>query len=84
MKPKKTDGSTRKELRGLIKEAAVDKFPKFLKSLDSLEDRDFVKCYLDMLNYAIPKIQSIALDDNGDAVTGVEHLRIISEWRKNN
>lgn len=81
-KDTKINPPTRKELRNLLKEAAINKFPRFLSALDSLDDKDFVKFYLDLLNYSIPKIQSIALDDNGDAVTGVEHLKIISEWRK--
>lgn len=84
MKPKKEDAkSTRKELRTLLKDAAIDLFPQFLASLKSLDDKDFAKTYIDMMNYVIPKIQSIALDDNGEAVTGIEHLKIISDWNKN-
>lgn len=82
MVTKLKDKETRNELRKLIREAAIKKFPRFLSAMDELDDKDFAKVYLDMLNYSIPKIQSIALDDNGEAVTGVEHLRIISEWKK--
>lgn len=82
----KTDENknTRKELRKLLKEAAIDLFPRFLASMKTLDDKDFAKMYIDMMNYVIPKIQSIALDDNGEAVTGVEHLRQISGWNKDN
>lgn len=70
------------ELRELMREAALDRFPKFLKEMEQMDGKDYCKTYLDMLNYVVPKITSLALDEDGNVTSAMEHLKLTAEWGK--
>jgi hypothetical protein len=50
-----------KDMRMQITDFLEENFPKVVKEFNSLKGRDKLKFYTDLLQYAIPKLQSIEL-----------------------
>jgi len=51
------------EMRDLLKQFTVDKFPDFVKAFDQLEYSDKTKIYVSLLPYVAPKLQAIQIED---------------------
>lgn len=52
------------EMRELLKQFTVEKFPAFVKAFDALEYTDKTKIYVSLLPYVAPKLQAILIEDN--------------------
>lgn len=51
------------EMRELLKQFTVSKYPDFVRSFDNLEDTDKTKIFVSILPYVAPKLQAIQIED---------------------
>ena len=47
-----------RELRDMIKNFLTDNYDSVMEAWEGLEDKDRVRLYLDMMQYAVPKLQN--------------------------
>lgn len=77
-----------KDLKELINNFCVSNWYKFLESLQSLNEIEYCKTYLQLLEYSIPKLQRTTIqtepetDVNNEKLTPEERRAMIDALRK--
>lgn len=61
-KPKGAKNKTTLDLRKAINDFLNENFEKIKSDIDSLEPKDRVKIYIDLLQYGLPKLQTVRMD----------------------
>jgi predicted component of type VI protein secretion system len=80
-RPKGSQNKAATTLRERITALLEDRFEQLSEDLDSLDPKDRLKVYTDLLQYGLPKLQSIATTPNFDQMTEQELDRIIEELK---
>ncbi len=62
-KPKGAKNKTGLQLRETITDFLNDNFTKIVKDFNTLKPKDRVKLYCDLLQYGLPKLQSVTLEN---------------------
>jgi len=80
-RPKGTPNKITGKVRESINQFIEDNFDEVVRTWKSLEPRDKLNFYRDLIQYAIPKMQTMAIQTDFDRLTDEELDRIIEELR---
>jgi hypothetical protein len=80
-RPKGAKNKHVKPLRLLITNFAEDKFPEIVEEFEKLEPKEKLKFYIDILQYSLPKLQSIS-NEAGAEKAQEEQFIIFSDGTK--
>ena len=80
---KGTPNRTTKQLRECITDFLDNNFQRLEKDFDLLTPRDRIKFYCDLLQYGLPKLQTVQLETDFDRLTDTELDNIINELKSN-
>lgn len=61
-KPPGTKNKINSELRGMINDFLESKFEMVVADFETLEPKDKLKFYTDLLSYGLPKLQAASID----------------------
>jgi hypothetical protein len=82
----RTKGSTNrvtKQLRESITSFLENNFERLESDFNSLPPRDRIKFYCDLLQYGLPKLQTVQLENDFEKLSDSELDRIISDLKGN-
>jgi hypothetical protein len=80
---KGTPNRVTKQLRESISSFLDNNFQRLEKDFDLLTPRDRIKFYCDLLQYGLPKLQTVQLETDFDHLTDTELDKIINELKSN-
>lgn len=81
-RPKGSANRVSEEIRNKVIAFLDENFDLVQSDLKKLEPRERIKFYIDLLQYGLPKLKSIEITNDPDAITD-EDLDIILEMLKN-
>lgn len=82
-KPQGTRNKTTRQMRDLISGFLADNFEDVVEAFEELKPREKVKAYVDLLQYAIPKMQSTQLKSDFEAMTDEELEELVKTLNEN-
>ena len=80
-RPKGSLNKNTSRLREAISSFLTDNFDSFVNDFQELGPKDRVKFYCDLLNYNLPKVQSIQIETDFNMLTDSQLDTIIKELR---
>ena len=80
-RPKGSLNKNTSRLREAISSFLTDNFDSFVNDFQELGPKDRVKFYCDLLNYNLPKVQSIQMETDFNMLTDSQLDTIIKELR---
>jgi hypothetical protein len=80
---KGTPNRTTKQLRESITSFLDNNFQRLENDFELLTPRDRIKFYCDLLQYGLPKLQTVQLETDFDHFTDTELDKIINELKSN-
>ena len=80
-RPKGSLNKNTSRLREVISSFLTDNFDSFVNDFQELSPKDRVKFYCDLLNYNLPKVQSIQMESDFNMLTDSQLDTIIKELR---
>jgi hypothetical protein len=80
---KGTPNRTTKQLRESITSFLDNNFQRLENDFELLTPRDRIKFYCDLLQYGLPKLQTVQLETDFDHLTDTELDKIINELKSN-
>jgi hypothetical protein len=72
-----------KQLRETIILFLERNYTRLENDFDSLSPRDRIKVYCDLLQYGLPKLQSVQLESDFDSLSDTQLDKIITELKEN-
>jgi hypothetical protein len=81
-RPKGAPNKATKDLRKAISDFLEGRFDEVVKTWEGLSGREKVAFYRDLLQYAVPKLQSTELKTDFDKMTDEQLDRIIEELKR--
>lgn len=65
-RPRGAKNKVTNEMREMVMDFVVGNFPDFMSKMEKLDPEKFVKSYLELLNYTLPKQQSVKAEINDE------------------
>jgi len=81
-KPPGARNKTGLQLRETITNFLSENFPKVIEDFNSLKPRDRVKLYCDLLQYGLPKLQSVSLGFDLERLTDDQLDEVIEQLKQ--
>ena len=81
-KPKGAKNKVGLHLRETISDFLTDNFPKVVEDFNSLKPRDLVKLYCDLLQYGLPKLQSVSMGFDLERLTDEQLEEVIERLKQ--
>ena len=81
-RPKGQPNKVTAELKDLIKNFLEDNFSQVMKDFSALEPAERVKAWTNLLQYALPRMGSVAVQSEFDRLSDEDLDRLISELKK--
>jgi len=83
-RPKGSTNKTSLQLRETINNFLETNFEKVVEDFAKLKPNERVKFYTDLLNYGLPKLQAVQIENDFDSLTDDELDHIINKLKKTN
>jgi predicted component of type VI protein secretion system len=83
-RPKGATNKTSLQLRETINNFLETNFEKVVEDFAKLKPNERVKFYTDLLNYGLPKLQAVQIENDFDSLTDDELDHIINKLKKTN
>jgi predicted component of type VI protein secretion system len=83
-RPKGSTNKTSIQLRETINNFLETNFEKIVLDFAKLKPNERVKFYTDLLNYGLPKLQAVQIENDFDSLTDDELDHIINKLKKTN
>ena len=83
-RPKGSTNKTSLQLRETINNFLETNFEKIVEDFAKLKPNERVKFYTDLLNYGLPKLQAVQIENDFDSLTDDELDHIINKLKKTN
>ena len=83
-RPKGSTNKTSLQLRETINNFLETNFEKVVLDFAKLKPNERVKFYTDLLNYGLPKLQAVQIENDFDSLTDDELDHIINKLKKTN
>ena len=80
-RPKGTQNKINKQLRETIGDFLQDNFQKIAADFETLQPKDRAKLYCDLLQYGLPRLQSVQLETDLERLTEGELDTIIDNLK---
>jgi hypothetical protein len=81
-RPKGSRNKASEHLRGLIADFLEEKFDQVVQDFADLDPKDRIRFYCDMLQYSVPKLQSVGSSVDFENLSDQELDQIIEELKR--
>lgn len=81
-RPKGAKNKAGEDLRKLLSDFLEKRFESIINDFESLEPKDRIKVYTDLLQYGLPKLQAVSNDLNFESLTDEQLDEIIDRLIK--
>ena len=80
-RPKGAKNKTTSQLRETINNFLENNFEQVMKDFTELSPKDRAKLYCDLLQYGLPRLQSVQLETEFDSLSDAQLTQIIEELK---
>lgn len=79
---KEGQAATTRDLRNMLKQLAIDEFPRFVEELKKQKGKAYTDTMNQVYNYVVPKLSAVHVDDNGKAATMIDLINEVAEYHR--